>query len=110
MSEKITPVAPRGSWLGEGDRDPHGHHRQDGESEAVTTRATVRTKENIGLHDLSRHDPMKLGTQHQVPDLTPTLHRVGPVKTLPPQQLEDGVEEGFRAAHSPFPGLSALLS
>ena len=38
---------------------------------------------------------MKLGTQHQVPDLTPTLHRVGPVKTLPPQQLEDGVEEGF---------------
>ena len=95
MSEKITPVAPRGSWLGEGDRDRHGHHRQDGESEAVITRATVRTKENIGQHDLSCHDPMKLGTQHQVPDLTPTLHRVGPVKTLPPQHLEDGVEEGF---------------
>lgn len=94
MSEKITSVAPRGSWLGEGDRDRHGHHRQDGESEAVTTWATARTKENTGQCDLRRHDPMKLGTQHQVPDLTPTLHRVGPMKTLPPQPLEDGVEEG----------------
>ena len=78
----------KGVLAGWGDRDQQRHHSQDGESEAVTTWTTVRTKENMGQHGLSHRDPMKLGTQHQVPDPTPTLHCLGPRKTLPSNNLK----------------------
>lgn len=86
VSEKITSVAPRVSWLGGGGVETDmGTTVKIIESEAVTTWTTVRTKENKGEHGLGHRDPMKLGRQHQVPD--PTLHCLGPMKTLPSNNL-----------------------